>query len=126
MQSFGILILFAGFLFASVTATLTGRVTAPTGAALSEVDVRAINVETGLNFSTQTTEEGIYRITNLPPGTYRVELQKHGFQRTIKPGVELHVQDVIALNFELRIGTVDQAVMAEEGTPLLQAETAML
>jgi len=101
-------------------------VTNTAGAAIADVDVQAINVETGLQFPTRTNDEGLYRISNLPPGFYRVVLQKHGFTTIIKPGVELHVQDIIGLNFEMQIGSETVSVTEMEGAPLLQADTATL
>jgi hypothetical protein len=126
MRTLIILILLAGALLASPTATLTGRVTDTTGAVMPGVEVQAINVETGIKVTTQTNEEGLYSIPLLPPGTYRIVLQKHGFRTIIKPGVELRVQDIIALNFEMQIGSVAESITVEEGVPLLQAETATL
>jgi hypothetical protein len=53
-------------------------------------------------------------------------LQKHGFRTVIKPGIELHVQDVVALNFEMQIGSAAESTTEVEGAPLVQAESAML
>ena len=103
-------ILLASVLMASPTATVTGRVTDPSGAAIPGVDVRAINIETGLKQAVQTNDEGLYRILNLAPGSYRIVMEKHGFKMIIKPGVELHVQDIIALNFEMQIGSVSESI----------------
>jgi hypothetical protein len=102
------LILFAAVLRAGPNATLTGRVTDTGGITMQGVEVRAINVETGLRFSTETNDEGLYSITDLPPGMYRLQLQKHGFKPVVKPGLELRVQDIIALNFEMQIGSTDR------------------
>ncbi|HUQ92787.1 MAG TPA: carboxypeptidase regulatory-like domain-containing protein, partial [Bryobacteraceae bacterium] len=126
MRLLGCLVLLASALWASPTATLTGRVTDPTGAVMPGVEALAINVETGLRMTTETNEEGLYSIPQLAPGTYRIVLRKHGFKMILKLGVELRVQDIIALNFEMQIGSVDQSVTVEEGVPLLQAETATL
>ncbi|HUQ92215.1 MAG TPA: carboxypeptidase regulatory-like domain-containing protein, partial [Bryobacteraceae bacterium] len=126
MRLLACLVLLAGALWASPTATLTGRVTDPTGAAMPGVEALAINVETGLRMTTLTNDEGLYNIPQLAPGTYRIVLRKHGFKMILKTGVELRVQDIIALNFEMQIGSVDQSITVEEGVPLLQAETATL
>jgi hypothetical protein len=117
-------ILFIGAFQASPGAAITGRVTNTTGAPTADVEVQAINSETGVRFFARTNEEGLYQITNLSPGVYRLVLQKHGFRTVIKPGVELRVQDIFALNFEMRIGSTAESVTETEGAPLLQAETA--
>ena len=79
------------------------------------VKVEATNVETNVTFPGETNGEGLYNIPNLPPGTYRIILQKFAFQTIVKPDVELHVQDVVSLNFSMEVGSVVQSVTAEGG-----------
>ena len=78
-------------LVAGPTATLTGRVTDPSGAVIPGVKVEATNIETNVTFPSETNAEGLYNIPNLPPGTYRIIVQKFAFQSIVKPDVELHV-----------------------------------
>src|SRR6266849_9868975 len=119
-----LLMLFGASLVAGPTATLTGRVTDPSGGVIPGVKVEATNVETNVTFPSETNAEGLYNIPNLPPGTYRVILQKFAFQTIVKPDVELRVQDVISLNFSMEVGSVVQSVTAEGGAPLIQATPA--
>lgn len=126
MRILATIILLAGALLAGSTATLTGRVTDSVGGVMAKVEVRAVNVETGAKLSAETNDEGLYRILSMAPGVYRMVLEKYGFKTIIKPGVELHVQDIVALNFEMQIGSVTESVTVEGGAPLIQAETAML
>src|SRR5437773_12253812 len=114
------MIQFAACLMADPTAKLTGRVTDPSGGVIPGVKVEATNVETNVTFPSETNAEGLYNIPNLPPGTYRVIVQKFAFQSIVKPDVELHVQDVIALNFSMEVGSVVQSVTAAGGDPLIQ------
>src|SRR5215831_11743726 len=119
-----LLILFAACLLAGPTATLTGRITDPSGGVIPGVKVEATNVETNVMFPGETNAEGLYNIPNLPPGTYRVIVQKFAFQSIVKPDVELRVQDVISLNFSMEVGSVAQSVTAEGGAPLIQPTPA--
>jgi len=48
---------------------------------------------------------GLFTIVNLPPGSYRIEVSKPGFRTIVNPGVVLHVQDVVALNFDMPVGS---------------------
>jgi outer membrane receptor protein involved in Fe transport len=113
--------LFTNSLLAGPTATLTGRVTNPSGTVVAGVRVEATNVETNVTFTGETNAEGRYYIPDLPPGTYRVIVQKFAFVTIVKPNVELHVQDLIALNFSIEVGSVVESVTVEEGAPLIQA-----
>src|SRR5262245_15343545 len=102
-------------LLAGPTATLTGRVTDTTGSVIAGVKVEATNVETNVVFPGETNQEGLYNIPNLPPGMYRVIVQKFAFRTVIKPDVELHAQDVVALNFSMEIGSVAESFTVESG-----------
>jgi hypothetical protein len=119
-----LLMSFAACLVAGPTATLTGRVTDPSGAVIPGVKVEATHVETNVTFPSETNAEGLYNIPNLPPGTYRVILTKFAFRAIVKPEVELHVQDVISLNFSMEVGSVAESVTVEGGAPLIQATPA--
>jgi len=116
---------FTSLTFASPTATVTGRVTDSLGGVLAGAQVEVTNVETNTIFRTKTSNVGLYRVPNLPPGYYRVIVRMFGFRTMVKPGLKLHVQDVIALNFSMQLGSAIASVTQEEGVPLVQAETGM-
>lgn len=109
---------------ASTSATITGRVTDQQELVVPGAQVQVTNILTNINYAGETNEDGLYRIPNLPPGEYRVIVQKDGFASIAKPGVELHVQDVITLNFAMQLGSVTQTITVEGGAPLLQVESA--
>lgn len=110
--------------FSSTSATITGRVTDSQGLVVPGAQVQATNILTNISYAGETNEDGLYRISNLPPGEYRVIVQKQGFASIAKPGVELHVQDIITLNFSMQVGSVTQTITVEGGAPLLQIESA--
>jgi hypothetical protein len=111
-------------LMAGPTATLTGRVTDVRGGVIGGVKVEATNVGTNVSFPGETNVEGLYNIPNLPPGTYRVIVSKFAFRTIVKPDVELHVQDVISLNFSMEVGSVAESITVEGGAPLIQSTPA--
>src|SRR5467141_122540 len=119
-----ILVLGASGALADELATLTGYLTDPNGLRVPNVTVQVTSVDTNIKYSGQTNDEGLYRVSSIPTGTYRVVVQKTGFKTIVKQGVELHVQDVIALNFQLEIGSVAESVTLEGGAPLVNTESA--
>jgi hypothetical protein len=121
---FVILMSFPSCLLAGPTATLSGRVTDTSGSVIPAVKVEATNVETNLLYAGETNGEGLYTIPDLPPGTYRVVLQKFAFRTVVKPDVELHVQDVVALNFSMEVGSAVESITVESGAPLIQSTPA--
>src|SRR5882724_9738379 len=96
-------------------AAVTGLVTDPNGRSVPGVTVLITNLSTNVTSRTATNDQGIYRVPSLQPGIYRMTLDKDGFKSVVKSGVELHVQDVASINFELQIGSVNETVTVEAG-----------
>src|SRR5712664_1171437 len=96
-------------------AAVTGLVTDPNGRSVPGVTVIITNLATNIASRTVTNDQGVYRVASLQPGIYRMTLDKDGFKSIVKSGVELHVQDVASINFELQIGSVNETVTVEAG-----------
>jgi hypothetical protein len=108
----------------STNASLTGRVTDPAKALIVDAGVVAIGAETNVRYETSTGDDGQYYLTNLSPGRYRIEIEKPGFKKVIKPDVVVHVQDALEIDFEMTLGPVSETVMVEAGGPLVNSESA--
>ena len=80
------------------TATLTGNVTDSSSSVVVGAQVRAINTATNFEMATVTNSEGLYRITFLRPGTYRVSITAAGFKSFIRENVELRVGATLPIN----------------------------
>lgn len=106
----------------SVNASLTGRVTDPSRGAIAEARVAAINAGTNFQYASSTNSSGEYFLTNLPPGSYRIEVEKSGFRKLIRPDVILHVQDALEINFEMTLGEISDSITVLAG--LLPVETS--
>jgi hypothetical protein len=102
----------------TTNAALTGQVTDPTKALIVGAKVVAINIGTNVHYEGATNQSGVYYIVALPPGPYRVEVEKMGFKTVIKPGIVLHVQDTLEINFEMALGSTTESITvgAVEGT----------
>jgi hypothetical protein len=62
-----------------VTASITGTVVDPSGAAVVGARVTATSQERGLTYTGVTNDSGLYRIAQLPVGTYGLKVEKSGF-----------------------------------------------
>jgi hypothetical protein len=108
----------------STNATLTGFITDQSKAAMAHVKVDVINMDTNIHYPTMSNGEGSYTAPNLPPGNYKMEVEKQGFKSIVKPDIPLHVQDVIAINFTMAVGSTSESVTVEGGVPLINTESA--
>ena len=80
---------------------ITGTVTDPSGAVVSDATVKAINLATNLEVAAHT-KNGSFLIPDLPTGTYRVTVTKDGFK------TETHTQILV---FGNRTTTVDTSLV---------------
>ena len=108
----------------STNASLTGRIMDPSKAAVADVKIAAIRNDTNVRYETTSNISGDYYLTNLPPGTYRLEIEKPGFKKLIKPDLTLHVQDALEINFEMTVGELTQNIMVEAGLLPVETESA--
>ena len=107
-----------------VTATLTGSVTDSSGASVPGALVTATEVNTGVVRSTQTSAEGVYSLPFLPPGMYKVDVEKEGFKKFTEANFELNVSSVGRVNAMLTPGSQKETVQVTAESPLLQVESA--
>jgi hypothetical protein len=107
----------------SPTGTISGIVTDPAGSSVAGAEVLVANDATRVQFAGTTNDEGLYVIPNLPPGSYRIQVSKAGFKTIIKPDVTLNIQDALAINFALPLGSVSEIVTIEGGSPLVNVES---
>src|SRR6266852_5092738 len=108
----------------STNASLTGRITDPKKAVITEATITVINTGTGIHYQGLTNETGTYYVSNLPPGRYRIEVEKLGFKAVIQSGVILHVQDALEVNFEMMLGSATESVTVEGVSPPLDMESS--
>ena len=108
----------------STNASLAGRITDPTKALIVGAKVAVINTATNLRCESSSNGSGEYYLPNLPPGRYRIEIEKPGFNKAVKPDVLIHIQDALEINFEMKVGPASQTVTVEGGAPLLDISGA--
>jgi hypothetical protein len=108
----------------STNASLTGRITDPKKAIITGAIVTVINTGTGVHYQGGTNETGLYYVSNLPPGRYRIEVEKLGFKAVIQTNVILHVQDALEVNFDMEVGSASESITVEGGSPVLDTESS--
>src|SRR6266566_4858044 len=105
----------------AASATIAGRVTDPQGAVVANATVSAQNMATGIQVTSKTTSDGLYRFPNLAPGDYNVQVQAgQSFTAAQAKGIHLEVGAVRDVNFKLALAGVATAVEVTGETPLLE------
>src|SRR5918996_543615 len=94
----------------SASATLTGAVKDSTGAVVPGATITVRNQATNEMRTTVSTADGLYRITNLPRGTYEVKAELQGFKTVAQSDVLLTVGDTVRLDFDLEVGALSEVV----------------
>ena len=93
------------------TGEIYGTVTDISDAVIPGAGVEALNSETNLTRTTVTDEQGGYRFTLLPVGTYSVSVTLQGFAPTRQDGVEVHATEATPANLILEVGEITQEVI---------------
>src|SRR5689334_6454081 len=110
----------------TITATLTGSVRDPHGAALPAATLTATAADTGQQRTATSDHEGRYQIQFLPPGAYTLTVAAKGFATLTRTGIQLEVAQVAQLDLALPLETAQQTVEVHEDAPLLVTETSSL
>ncbi len=104
------------------SSALAGSVLDPSGAVISNAQVKATDVNTGSVREVQTNLEGRFLLSQINPGTYQVEVHAQGFglgrsQPTIVP-----VGQTAQVNFSLVPAATSQSVEVTEQSALMSLE----
>ncbi len=121
-----------GFLFVlcgttargQVSATLSGTVKDQSGGVISGVNVTAKNDDTGATRVTVTDSAGLYQISALPVGQYKVRANKAGFLDEVRTGINLVVAQEAKSDLTLQLGVSSEQVTVNADAPLVSVTTA--
>ena len=105
-------------------ASLTGLVTDSNGAALPGVQIHVQNTDTNFVQSAETNGSGVYLVTPLNPGPYKVTAEKTGFRKLVQSGITLTVDQAATLNLSLQVGSETQIITVTADAELINTTTA--
>jgi len=108
----------------AVNATLLGTVTDASEAVVYGAKVTVTEMKTGVSRSTTTNESGNYEFPNLPPGQYEVAVEREGFKRSVRSGIDVLVNSDVRVNMVLQPGTKSEVVEVMAEIPILQTDRA--
>jgi len=111
----------------TITGSVNGTVTDPTGAVIPNAKVTATNIDTGIETPSTTNSDGIYNIRFLQIGNYKVKIEAPGFAVAdfgpfvLETGQNAKVDAKLLLS-----GQVQNVSVAAELIPLMNTENPTL
>lgn len=118
----GIVFLAATGVWGQFNSAIQGVVSDTTAAMIPQAAVRVTNVATGVSRQAETSAEGLYRVLNLAPGVYRVEVEKQGFRSAARENVPLGVSETVRVDFVLEVGAMAERITVADRPPLVETE----
>ncbi len=115
--------LLSSLALAQSTARLQGTVSDQSGAVLPGARVKAINVGTNVERTTETDSSGFYSLPSLPIGTYRVEVEARGMGKQTITGLVLEVGRIVSQDFTVKPATLEQSVTINAEAPVVDTTT---
>jgi hypothetical protein len=109
-------------LVAQDTASITGTVTDPSGAAVANAEVTITSTEHGIRRTATANGSGDYLFPALPIGSYDMTVTAPGFKKYEAKGIVLEVGQKARSNVQMQVGAAQETVNVE-GTDVAQVET---
>lgn len=106
--------------------TIQGTITDPGGAVVPGATVVVTNVATGVETTKQTNDAGIYVISALPVGEYKVVVSFTGFQTVIQEKVIVDALTTVTVNLALQVGKVSETVTVADAPAQLNTSDPRL
>jgi hypothetical protein len=121
----GILLVTAGTAAAQVSsASITGTVQDAAQLPMPGVTLTVRNLETGATRTVVTDPDGRYRAASIQVGRYEVRAELAGFEAAVKSGIEVTVGQEAVVNFQLKVGEVQETVTVMAEVPVVNTTTA--
>ena len=109
-----------------ITGNIRGTVSDPSGAVVQGAAVTAEQTETGLTRSASTDRSGNYVLLELPVGHYRLEVTAKSFQKYVREGISLNVNETAAVPVRLAVGSESAHVQVQADAEMIQSTVTSL
>ena len=107
-------------------ASVSGEVHDSSGAVVVGAAVTLSSSATGIRRTFQTDEAGRYAFTQVPPGTYSLNVTHPGFTTYVQNGLALEIGQVAVQDISLTVGNVNQQIVVTAEAPPLNTANANL
>ena len=108
------------------TTSLHGTVTDRSHATVADAKVTLLNAAQGLQREIVTARTGEFEFLGLPPGEYSLTVEKEGFSRYQRTGLQLLVNVPTTINATLQVGAVNTQIEVSGEAPVINTTDATL
>ncbi|HKZ02636.1 MAG TPA: carboxypeptidase-like regulatory domain-containing protein, partial [Pyrinomonadaceae bacterium] len=105
---------------AQTTASIAGKVTDRQGASVAAATVELIDTATNQARTQETTDDGQYLFTSVPPAVYKITITKQGFRQAVISSLKVDVGKSHTADVTLDVGQVSEIVEVATGGVELQ------
>jgi len=105
---------------------ITGTVVDASGLAVPGAEVTATHINTGEVRMAASNQSGVYVLSPLPLGVYRVETKKDGFKAVSRGGIRIDVNATVTIDLTLEVGNVAERVTVQERSLAIETENAAI
>ncbi len=104
----------------SISGTITGIVTDPSSAAVTNAPMKLRDMQSGSVRDTVTNHEGYYTFASVAPGEYEIIVSSPGFEGYNKKSIVLRGGDKLNVNIGLKVGNTSNTVVVTGDVDLVQ------
>src|ERR1043165_1718578 len=120
------MMLFSAIGLAQFRAGVQGVVTDNAGGTIPGATVTLTNKETNQTQTTQSSDDGFYRFSALPPGVYSISVEKEGFKKGVVDDVKVDAEATAGQDIKLEAGVISEVVTVQAEAAELQTEDASI
>lgn len=110
----------------TVAGQISGLVSDPSGASIAAASVVVTDLDRNVTFRSASNESGFYLVSPLPPGRYKLRIEKAGFRAHQVELVPIATQQKAEVSVSLQVGAVTESVTVSGGAIAVDTTSATL
>lgn len=116
----------AAFAQVSINGGLRGHISDPGAASVAGASVILTNTATAITQTTTSDSAGDYHFVRIPPGVYKLTVEKEGFKRAQRDSIVIAVNENAVADVTLAVGALSETITVEAGAALTQSQSVEL
>ncbi len=104
--------------------SITGAVLDQSGAVVPDAKVTVVETATNQRYGTKSNDAGEFQVPYLPPGNYRTEVSREGFQNSVRGGIVVGATQAIRIEVRLAVARAAESIQVTAATTALQVDSA--